>query len=134
MSINEHHRNQNLSFHWTNKQKREAEAACRGATAEDMIVADRKFSEEEIQNMRLIVAQHERQGIREFDLNNPPRKPYLHQEYPKTMYNHETGANVVVQNADAEEKAIAESWSVSSVPIPQQVVEEVTGKPTKKRP
>jgi hypothetical protein len=104
------HRNQNVSFDLTAQQKREAEAACLGYRPEDIVMAERKFTEEELENMRMVLAQHERQGIREFDLNNPPKKHYVHQEYPKMMYNG-SGGYRVVEDSRQEAAAAKDGWS-----------------------
>jgi hypothetical protein len=132
MSINEH-RHQNVSFNWTPRQKQEAEAACYGFRPEDLTMLDIKFSEEEIQNMRTLIAQHDKQGIREFDLNNPPKKPYTHQEYPKMMYKHATGEHRVADTVEAEEAAVEAGWSTSSVPVPEtQSADEEHNEPTER--
>ena len=74
-------------------------------------MANRQFTDEEVQNMRMAIAQHERQGIGEFDINNPPKKPYHFQEFPKTMYFHETGANCIVSAESEQIKMEKAGWS-----------------------
>lgn len=39
------------------------------------------------------------------DINNPPRRRYVHKEFPMAMYHHDSGAVVTVQ--DAKQMAIA---------------------------
>lgn len=67
-----------------------------------------RFSAEEIEKMREFVFEHDRSNRaenREFDLNNPPKKPYIHQPWPLTVYNHAKRTNKIVKNA--EELAVA---------------------------
>jgi hypothetical protein len=81
----------------TKQEKREAEAAIYGvslAPASPNLNSQESFmstsqtglSAEEIERMRAIIAQHDQQnpgnGIKEFDLNNPPVEPYRHKEFP----------------------------------------------------
>jgi len=46
------------------------------------------FSAHEIERMRTILAHHDATTAKqqEFDLNNPPRTNYVHQEFPKLVY------------------------------------------------
>jgi len=77
-------------------------------------MSDSQFSFEEIERMRAILAQHDQhaRGVpREFDLNNPPTVPYVHQEFPKVMFHHEKrGMKKAHSIADMEE-AINNGWS-----------------------
>ena len=46
------------------------------------------FTVEQLDQMRAILEAHDKKNdgygaIKEFDLNNPPKKPYRHIEYPK---------------------------------------------------
>jgi len=73
-------------------------------------MAERQFTKEEIENMRIAVAQHDKkEGIKEFDLNNPPKKHYVHQEFPKMMYR--GGEHQIAQNRHDEQAAIKAGWS-----------------------
>jgi hypothetical protein len=123
MSINEH-RTQNLSFSWTAQQKREAEAVCYGLRTEDMNMPNQKFTPEEIQHMRTIIAQEDKKGIREFDLNNPPKMPYKHQEYPKIIYHHNDKVHKIVHSPAEEEVAIDEGWNL--LPPVFETAKEIT--------
>ena len=61
----------------TKEQRREAEAAIYGLSTNEMI---NQISPEEIERMRAIIAQHDQTnkgGIKEFDLNDPPKQPYV---------------------------------------------------------
>ena len=79
--------------------------------------------------MRSVIAQHDasqgRQGIKEFDLNNPPKKQYFYQEFPRLMYGERGGKTVTrtVNNADEMSAAEAKGWSRK--PIAPVVHEEM---------
>src|ERR1051326_3883955 len=97
--------------HLTKEQKREAEAAILGLSLNDM--TPQQLSPDEIERMRQIVAQHDNQrpqGIREFDLNNPPKQPYTHQEYPKVVYHHENRTHKKVHSKVEERTALNDGW------------------------
>jgi hypothetical protein len=90
----------------TKEQRREAEAAIYGLSTNEMI---NQISPEEIERMRAIIAQHDQTnkgGIKEFDLNNPPRLPYRFQEYPKVVYDHDGRQNFIVRNREEEKEAL----------------------------
>lgn len=95
----------------TKEQKREAEAAIYGLSTKDM---EQQFSQEDIERMRAILAQHDsqaqRQGIREFDLNSPPKEPYKYQEFPKLVYDHDARTHRVVRNKAEEKAALEAGW------------------------
>jgi hypothetical protein len=95
----------------TKEQKREAEAAIYGLSTKDM---QDQFTQEDIERMRAILAQHDgqaqRQGIREFDLNNPPKEPYKYQEFPKLVYHHEARTHKVVRSKAEEKAALDAGW------------------------
>lgn len=85
----------------TPEQRRQAEAAILGLPVDTG--EPKTFTPEQIEFMRTTVAQHDSHiRTREFDLNNPPRKPYRHLEYPKTLYHHEDRVSRVVQSAEQE--------------------------------
>ena len=54
------------------------------------------------------------QGNGVIDLNNPPKKPYVYQEYPKMLYA-ASGKYLVVQN-EAEERRYAKHGYSPNVP------------------
>jgi hypothetical protein len=117
MSINEH-RTQNVSIRWTAQQKREQEIALYGGKPEETAMAERQFTAEEIQNMRMIIAQQDKkEGIREFDLNNPPKKQYIHQEFPKMMYR--GGEHQVAQTREDEQAALKAGWGTKPGQAPK---------------
>ena len=107
----------------TNKQKREQEAAIYGLSPNDMT---EQFSPEDIERMRAILAQHDGQkhkGIREFDLNNPPKEPYTHQPYPAIRYEHETRTHLVVRNRKEDEAALEAGYVKEAYPREAVAVE-----------
>jgi hypothetical protein len=65
-----------------------------------------QFSREEVERMREIVLRSDRGSINVFDLNNPPKVPYKHQEFPKMVYDHskaEPSREVVKKTREGEE-------------------------------
>jgi hypothetical protein len=105
----------------TKEQRREQEAAIYGLSTKQMID---QLSPEEIERMRQIVAQHDQQnkpGIKEFDLNDPPRVPYRHQEFPKTVYDHEGRRSFIVRNREDEKEALDSGLRLD--PYPAEPVE-----------
>ncbi len=110
--------NEASGFHRSNltkEQKRAAEAAIFGQPVPSM--QPNALTQEEIERMRTLVAQHDSQGtIKEFDLNNPPQLHYTFQPLPTTVYHHATGRNKVVATQEAFEEALAAGWSHTPVP------------------
>ena len=92
----------------TKEQKRQAEAAIFGLQE---IPVSPELTQDEIERMRTILAQHDsRKGVQEFDLNNPPKKPYVHQEYPRVMYHHGKRQMRVAKSPDEVHAAEAAGW------------------------
>lgn len=102
----------------TKLQKREAEAAVYGLLESSYVSS---FSTAEIENMRRVLAQYDQSangGIKEFDLNHPPKDPYVHQEFPRMMYR--GTATKVAQSADEMQDAEANGWNrTPSLPVVQ---------------
>lgn len=73
------------------------------------------FTESEIEKMRLFVSEHDKQKlVNEFDLNNPPRVNYVHQHYPKVVYNVDAEGKALhkkAHNAEEHEAALAAGWA-----------------------
>lgn len=99
----------------TKEQRREAEAVIYGLAAQQKAMSFLgQLSEEEIERMRDIVAQHDSQnkgGMKEFDLNNPPKLPYVYQPYPCIMYHHGKRKTQKAHSAEEAEAAIDAGWS-----------------------
>ena len=105
----------------TKEQRREQEAAIYGLSTKQMID---QLSPEEIERMRAIVAQHDQTnkgGIKEFDLNDPPKVPYRYQEYPKVVYDHEGRRNFIVRNREDEKEALDSGLRLD--PYPAEALE-----------
>jgi hypothetical protein len=72
------------------------------------------FTPAEIEKMRMFVINADKQstgGV--FDLNNPPRKPYIHQDWPRLMYNADpAGMPKHIRALDAAdlENKLEEGW------------------------
>jgi uncharacterized protein YecA (UPF0149 family) len=76
----------------TREQKQQAEAAIYGVR-ESTSMSPSNLTQQEIESMRALVAQHDNEGkISEFDLNKPPKVPYRHQDFPRMVYNHKLSA------------------------------------------
>lgn len=100
----------------TAEEKKEAEAAIYGLRLERNM---EPMNAADVERMRELVAQHDlqnRPANREFDLNNPPKEPYVHQAFPKHKY-HASGKAVIVASPD-EEKALGDGWA--DRPFPQK--------------
>jgi hypothetical protein len=96
----------------TKEQKREAELAIYGGLPQQNTMQN--LTSEEIERMRAIVAQADEENgspgmPKEFDLNNPPKVPYVHKEFPKMLY--KDGRNCVVQNRAEMEGKLAQGWT-----------------------
>lgn len=84
------------------------------------------FTQAEIETMRAMVQQHDSQNAsinREFDLNNPPKVPYVHQEFPRIIYQHEKRRHKAIQNAKELADALQQGWRLE--PYPQEVANDV---------
>jgi uncharacterized membrane protein YqiK len=73
------------------------------------------FTDQEIEKMRTFVNEHDKsRSVNDFDLNKPPQKPYVHQDWPKAVYSIDAkGVTVAKKVADAREHdaAIADGWT-----------------------
>jgi hypothetical protein len=58
-------------------------------------------------------------GNNVIDINHPPRKPYVFQEFPKMLHK-PNGAFVVVNDAHEEKKKLKEGYSVELPPRNQE--------------
>lgn len=76
------------------------------------------FTFEEVERMRKAIIEHDKENMpRNFDLNNPPKVPYRHQEFPKVVYMHGPDGNfndaMNVKNKAELDEALADGWSLS---------------------
>lgn len=89
----------------------------------------------EIERMRDLVAQHDaqnRQGIKEFDLNNPPRKPLVETEYPRVVYDHKGRRARKAANEEDLKAALKAGWKTEPYPAqPEPEPEPPALKPKK---
>ncbi len=75
---------------------------------------------EEVEKMRSLVAEHDAtngKAVNEFDLNNPPKKPYRHQEFPKMVYNHSARQHKIVKNTAEHEAHLEQDWVNEPFPV-----------------
>jgi len=70
---------------------------------------------EELQYMRMMLAKYgsKQSKIQEFDLNKPPKEPYIYQEYPRMVYHHESHQTTIVKNKQQFDDATEQGWSKS---------------------
>jgi hypothetical protein len=73
------------------------------------------FTAADIEKMRLFVTEHDKKAsVNEFDLNNPPRTNYVHQHFPKLVYNLDADGksiNQAVADEHEEKAALAAGWA-----------------------
>jgi hypothetical protein len=73
------------------------------------------FTEAEIEKMRLLVTEHDKsKSVHVFDLNNPPRTTYVHQPFPKLVYDLDDEGGRIhkkVHDAEEHEAALAQGWA-----------------------
>jgi hypothetical protein len=50
------------------------------------------------------------------DINNPPRKPYKHEEYPKMVYHHDSGRVLTVNDQAQEKTALKQGFQLKPSP------------------
>jgi hypothetical protein len=101
----------------TDAQKRAAEAAIYGLPTDLHSMNISPLSHDEIERMRQIVMQHDSEGKRtmnEFDLNNPPKTPYRHQEFPRIVYDHVGRKTLKVRNQAELENAIGAGYELEA--------------------
>lgn len=103
----------------TKQQKHEAMAAIYGLQETPIMTPSngpQHFSAHEIERMRTILAHHDATTAKtqEFDLNNPPRVNYVHQEFPKLVYDLDADGKTihkVVRDKDEHEAALDLGWT-----------------------
>jgi hypothetical protein len=96
------------------QQKHEAHAAILGLAPPQPTMQTPQLTTNEVESMRALVAQHDasyRSETKEFDLNNPPKQPYTHQEFPRLVYHHMRRMHRVAQNAGELAAALEAGWS-----------------------
>jgi hypothetical protein len=74
-----------------------------------------QFTPAEIERMRTILAQHDNAQAgngNTFDLNNPPKKTYVHQDFPRLIYNHEERIYRTVGDEDTLQELLTSGWSM----------------------
>jgi hypothetical protein len=100
----------------TPQQKREQEAAIYGLRPINPMDLS-QITQEDLEKMRSIVLQHDSQNkIKEFDLNNPPKEAYKHQEFPRCIYHHKKGISKVVPTQEELDAHTAKGWAKEPPP------------------
>lgn len=100
-----------------------------------------QLTNDEIEKMRALVAdQDARSGgnvPKEFDINNPPRAPYVHQDFPRVVYHHKKRVHKTVQNEEELAEAVKLGFQKEGFPPvveqPDDDEPEPAEKPTKGR-
>ena len=90
-----------------------------------------ELTHDEIERMRQIVLQHDQatqKGMKEFDLNNPPKEPYRFKKFPMLVYDPDDGSHQQVENEAELKEALAEGWVlVHERPAVEAAEPELTG-------
>lgn len=82
-----------------------------------------QLSPEEIERMReIVLAADGQKQPAIIDINNPPRVPYVHQEFPRMVYHHKDQKTLIVKNE--KELAEAEKHGFEKQAFVAEVVEE----------
>lgn len=81
------------------------------------------FSQAEIEKMRLFVNEHDKANVSSkiHDLNNPPKEPYVHQEYPRLVYHHGNRQYLRVDTQVDHEEALRRGFN--NEPFPAEAPE-----------
>lgn len=108
----------------TKEQQQEALAAVYGVEPNPFM--QQQFSAEQLEQMRMILAQHDsgsqRDQMKSFDINNPPKEPYVYREFPRCMYHHTRQITRNAQNHEHMQTLIEQGFSKE--PFPVEAVEE----------
>jgi hypothetical protein len=95
----------------TAEQRYEAHAQILGLDTRNTMEQELNLTPEQIEGMRSFLARHDaRNRGKEFDLNNPPKEPYRHQEYPTLVYNHRKRTHKLVHNDKELKTALDAGW------------------------
>jgi hypothetical protein len=102
------------------EQRHQALAAIYGISEEAM----KPITHEEAQRMREILAEHDKTAapVKEFDLNNPPQKPYRFQAFPKLVYHHEYREYDKAENQQQLDALFAEGFQLEPFPTEEEIV------------
>lgn len=99
------------------EQRAAAEAALLGVPLQTEQIT---LSHDEAERLRAILQQHDKQSMpRQFDLNAPPKPPYVFQEFPDTVYNHELRLSQIVYSAEERRGYLEGGWSRRPFPAEQ---------------
>jgi hypothetical protein len=111
----------------TKTQRQEQFAAIYGVETHQSYMPS-NLSFEEIQKMRALVAEHDRTqqgGIKEFDLNNPPKAPYTHQEFPRLVYHQAKRTHRVAHTPEDLAEALTHGWTKEPFPTEADIAPEL---------
>lgn len=92
---------------------------------------NQQYSPDQLQMMRQILEQHGNQeqnqqfGLREFDLNNPPKVPYVFQEFPRVVYHHAKRKTQIAHHAADLAAALEAGWTKEPFPGEQHAEDEL---------
>jgi hypothetical protein len=112
----------------TKAQQKEQLAAIYGVSPHQSYMPTTNLSFEEVQKMRALVAEHDRTqqgGIKEFDLNNPPKTPYTHQEFPRLVYHHGKRVHRVAHTSEDLAAALEAGWKKEPFPTEADIEPEL---------
>lgn len=110
----------------TTEQQREAMRSIYGLQERKEEVSPENLTyDERIKLRRLLdsLDQKEAGGMKVFDLNKPPREPYVYREYPFLMYHPEAGTKAA-RNWEERQQLKTEGWSEDpACPAPEPQIE-----------
>jgi hypothetical protein len=104
----------------TKEQKQQALAAIYGISEEVM----QPITHEEAARLREILLEHDKQNTaptKEFDLNNPPQKPYRYQAWPKLVYHHEYREYDKAKNQMELDALLSEGFQLEPFPSEEDI-------------
>jgi hypothetical protein len=106
--------------HLTEKQQKQAIEAIYG----DPMSPDTLSYEDRVRMRRILDEADRKDAVgatKEFDLNKPPVKPYVYQEFPFLMYHHATKQTKPARNNEERDRMMDAGWSAE--PFPSQPTE-----------
>jgi len=86
-----------------------------------------QFTDLEIEKMRALITEHDKKAVvNSFDLNNPPRVNYRHQDWPRLLYGlNAEGLPTYLRVNDREEHEAALEAGWSNTPVAAAKAEDV---------
>ena len=103
------------------EQRAAAEAALLGVPLQTEQIT---LSHDEAERLRALLQQHDKQSMpKQFDMNAPPKIPYVFQPFPQMLYDHVNRETMIVHSAEERKEWLAQGWREDAFPreVPQEV-------------